>query len=64
MPVMAAKSKSTDHFHWAIKFSLRKLGKGEAFFFNKQQYKILKAVAIEKKDVLAVLPTGYKSDTG
>ena len=57
VPVMAAKSKSTDHFHWAIKFSLRKLGKGEAFFLNKQQIIILMAVAIVMKDVLAVFPT-------
>ena len=63
VPVMVAKSKSTDHFHGAIQFSLRKLGKAETFFLNKQQRETFKAVAIEKKDVLSVLPTGSKSDT-
>ena len=46
-------------FHGTIQFSLRKLGKAERFFLKEQQYEILKAVAIEKKDVLAVLSTGY-----
>ena len=58
---MAAKSKSADHFHGAIKFSFRKLVKEDTFFLKEQQDEILKAGAIEKKDVLAVLPTGMKA---
>ena len=34
---MAAKSKSTAHFHGAVQFSLRKLGKAETFFLEEQQ---------------------------
>ena len=64
MSVMAPKSKSADHFHGAIQFSLRKLGKTETFFLKEQQHERLKAVGIEKKNVLAVLPTGLKSDMG
>ena len=40
----------------------RKLGKTQTFFLKEQQYEYLKEVGIEKKNVLAVLPTGSKID--
>ena len=43
-------------FHEAIEFSVEKLGLKD---LKKEQYNASMAICVEKKDVLAVLPTGF-----
>ena len=45
-------------FHEGIKYSLEKLGHPERKL-KKEQYEAIRAIFVEKKDVLAVLPTGF-----
>ena len=45
-------------FHKAIEFSLRKLGKPK-LELKKEQYDAIRAICFERKDKLAVLPTGF-----
>ena len=55
------KDQSTiDLFHEALNFGLKILGLGNTSLKEKQ-YEVLKLLVVEKKDVLAVLPTGYAS---
>ena len=51
-------SRDVDAFHKAIHYALEKLGKSN-LTLKKEQYEILKAVVRMKRDVLAVLPTGF-----
>ena len=51
-------SNSEDSFHEAIKFSLEKLGKPD-LELKREQFETIRAVCVERKDVLAVLPTGF-----
>ena len=46
-----------DSFHRGIQYALEKLGKSLAL--KEQQYQILKAIVMMKRDVLAVLPMGF-----
>ena len=46
---------NVDAFHKAIQYALEKLGKSN-LAMKEQQYEILKAVVMMKRDVLAVLP--------
>ena len=45
-------------FHGGIKYSLEKLGHPEREL-KKEQYEAIRAICVQKKDVLAVLPTGF-----
>ena len=45
-------------FHKAIEFSLKKLGKPK-LELKRQQYDAIRAICFERKDALAVLPTGF-----
>ena len=45
-------------FHEALNFGLKILGLGN-ISLKEKQYEVLKLLVVEKKDVLAVLPTGY-----
>ena len=45
-------------FHEAINFALEILNFSN-FTLKEKQYEVLKLLVVEKKDVLAVLPTGY-----
>ena len=47
-----------DLFHEALNFGLKILGLGN-ISLKEKQYEVLKLLVVEKKDVLAVLPTGY-----
>lgn len=57
---MAADSghRRVEVFHEAIKFSLVKLGRPEVEL-RKEQYDAIRGVSFDKKDVLAVLLTGF-----
>ena len=57
-PVWRMASNSEDSFHEAIKFSLDKLGKPD-LELKREQFEAIRAVCVERKDVLAVLPTGF-----
>ena len=45
-------------FHKAIEFSLKKLGKLK-LELKREQYDAIRAICFERKDTLAVLPTGF-----
>ena len=45
-------------FREAIRFSLGKLGQPE-LELKQEQLEAIKAICVDKKDVLAVLPTGF-----
>ena len=45
-------------FHKAIEFSLKKLGKPK-LELKREQYDAIGVICFERKDALAVLPTGY-----
>ena len=49
---------NVDAFHKAIQYPLEKLRKSN-LAMKEQQYEMLKAVVMMKRDVLAVLPTGF-----
>ena len=51
-------SKLEDLFHEAIKFSLEKLGKPN-LELQREQFEAIRAACVERKDVLAVLPTSF-----
>ena len=51
-------SKLEDLFHEAIKFSLEKLGKPD-LKLKREQFEAIRALCVERKDVLAVLPMGF-----
>ena len=53
-----ASKVNVDAFHKGIQYALEKLGKPN-LPLKEQQYEILKAVVMMKRDVLAVLPTGF-----
>ena len=53
-----ASKVNVDAFHKGIEYALEKLGKPN-LPLKEQQYEILKAVVMMKRDVLAVLPTGF-----
>ena len=53
-----ASREDADAFHKAIDYALEKLGKSN-LALKEEQYEILKAVVMMKRDVLAVLPTGF-----
>ena len=56
---MAADSSSElSTFHKAIEFSLKKLGKPK-LELKREQYDAIRAISFERKDALAVLPTGF-----
>ena len=56
---MASDSSSElSTFHKAIEFSLKKLGKPK-LELKRQQYDAIRAICFERKDALAVLPTGF-----
>ena len=57
-PVWIMAFNSEDSFHEAIKFSLEKLGKPD-LELKREQFEAIRAVCVERKDVLAVLPTGF-----
>ena len=45
-------------YHKAVEFSLKKLGKPK-LELRREQYDAIRAICFERKDVLAVLPTGF-----
>ena len=45
-------------FHDGIKFSVTKLGNPN-LELKKEQYDAIRAICLEKRDVLTVLPTGF-----
>ena len=45
-------------FHDAIEFSLEKLGNPDREL-KREQYDAIRAVCVQEKDVLTVLPTGF-----
>ena len=45
--------------HKAIDFSLKKLGKPKVEL-RREQYDAIRAICFERKDALAVLPTGFR----
>ena len=53
-----ASRVDVDAFHKGIQYALEKLGKSN-LALKEQQYQILKAIVMMKRDVLAVLPTGF-----
>ena len=53
-----ADQSTIDLFHEALNFGLKILGLGN-ISLKEKQYEVLKLLVVEKKDVLAVLPTGY-----
>ena len=56
---MASDSSSElSTFHNSIGFSLKKLGKPK-LELKREQYEAIRAVCFERKDALAVLPTGF-----
>ena len=57
-PVWKMASKLEDLFHEAIKFSLEKLGKPN-LELQREQFEAIRAACVERKDVLAVLPTSF-----
>lgn len=46
-----------ERFHSALNYGLERLGRSN-LLVKEKQYEILKAVVLENKDVMAVLPTG------
>ena len=56
LPLCACVTNMEALFHEAIEFSVKKLGMKD---LKKEQYDALRAICVEKKDVLAVLPTGF-----
>ena len=46
-------------FHKAIEFSLKKLGKPK-LDLRREQYDAIRAICFERKDALAILPTGFR----
>ena len=48
-----------DTFLEGVKYALEKVGKAN-ITLNKKQGEILKIITLKQKDVLAVLPTGYR----
>ena len=47
-------------FREAIRFSLEKLGQPE-LELKQEQFKAIKAICVDKRDVLGVLPTGLET---
>ena len=54
----SSESACSSTFHKAIEFCLKKLGKPKLEFMR-EQYDALRAICFERKDALAVLPTGF-----
>ena len=57
-PVWKMASKSEDLFHKVITFSLEKLGKPD-LELKREQFEAIRAACVERKDVVAVLPTSF-----
>ena len=55
---MADESNYLSTFHNAIEFSLKKLGRPK-LELKREQYDAIRAICFERKDALAVLPTGF-----
>ena len=53
-----ADQSTIDLFDETLNFGLKILGLGN-ISFKEKQYEVLKLLVVQKKDVLAVLPTGY-----
>ena len=49
----------SSNFHKAVEFSLKKLGKPK-LELRREQYDAIRAICFERKDALAVLPTGFR----
>ena len=56
---LLTESAYSSTFHKAIEFSLKKLGKPK-LELRREQYDAIRAICFERKDVLAVLPTGFR----
>ena len=56
---LLAESAYSSTFHKAIEFSLKKLGKLK-LELRRKQYDAIRAICFERKDALAVLPTGFR----
>ena len=56
---LLAESAYSSTFHKAIEFSLKKLGKPK-LELRREQYDAIRAICFERKDALAVLPTGFR----
>ena len=56
---LLAESAYSSTFHKAIEFSLKKLGKPK-LDLRREQYDAIRAICFERKDALAVLPTGFR----
>ena len=56
---LLAESSYSSTFHKAIEFSLKKLGKPK-LELRREQYDAIRAICFERKDALAVLPTGFR----
>ena len=54
----SSESAYSSTFHKAIEFSLKKLGKPK-LELKREQYDAIRAICFERKDALAVLPTGF-----
>ena len=55
----SSESAYSSTFHKAIEFSLKKLGKPK-LELRREQYDAIRAICFERKDALAVLPTGFR----
>ena len=56
---LLTESAYSSTFHKAIEFSLKKLGKPK-LELRREQYDAIRAICFERKDALAVLPTGFR----
>ena len=54
----SSESACSSTFHKAIEFSLKKLGKPKPEL-KREQYDAIRAICFERKDMLAVFPTGF-----
>ena len=59
----SSESAYSSTFHKAIEFSLKKLGKPK-LELRREQYDAIRAICFERKDALAVLPTGFRKCSG
>ena len=56
---LLAESAYSSTFHKAIEFSLKKVGKPK-LELRTEQYDAIRAICFERKEALAVLPTGFR----
>ena len=55
----SSESAYSSTFHKVIEFSLKKLGKPK-LELRREHYDAVRAICFERKDALAVLPTGFR----